>query len=95
MDKFIDLGKGHLIHDMNGFKLTGNDGKKDFELNIDAKNTYGVHIEYEYLGKYGDCVDLNTLYDTLYDYPLIGKFSVTKMSLACEELFKYYKNSSK
>ena|GEM_PF-6454546 len=48
---------------------------------------YSCHIEYEYLGKYGDCVDLNTLKDTWYIYPEDEKFSVTKMALATEELF--------
>ena len=50
---------------------------------------YGVHIEYEYLGKYGDCVDLNTLDNTYYVYPHGEDFAVTKLSLACEEIFKY------
>ncbi len=90
--KFIDLGKGRLIHDMNGFKLTGTYNNEDYEVVLLAKDHYSVHIEYEYLGKHGDCVDLNTLNDTFYVYPLCEKFSVTKMSLACEELYKYLNN---
>ncbi|HPJ21779.1 MAG TPA: hypothetical protein PLH18_05435, partial [Clostridia bacterium] len=49
---------------------------------------YSCHIEYNYLGKHGDCIDLNTLTDTYYIYPKINDFSVTKMALATEELFK-------
>ncbi len=89
-DKFIPVGNGKLIHDMNGFKLTGNYKGQDYEVEIPAKRIYGVHIEYEYLGKYGDCVDLNTLDNTYYVYPHGKNFAVTKFSLATEELFKYY-----
>ena len=91
---FIHLGNGHLIHDMNGFKLTGEYNGKPYEIAIPAKATYGVHIEYEYLGKYGDCVDLNTLDNTYYTYPHGRDFAVTKFSLATEELFKYYAKKS-
>ena len=75
---------------MNGFKLTGEYKGEKYEAFLDAKTHYGVHIEYEYLGKYGDCVDLNTLTDTFYVYPHGKDFAVTKFSLACEELFKFY-----
>ena len=88
MDKFIPIGKGKLIHDLNGFKLTGVYKDKPYELFIPSSSTYGVHIEYEYLGKYGDCVDLNTLDNTYYVYPERKDFSVTKISLATEEIYK-------
>jgi hypothetical protein len=90
-DKFIHLGKGKLIHDMNGFHLEGyyKENNEHYSLDIPALHTYSVHIEYEYLGKYGDCVDLNTLNDTLYVYPECEKFAVTKISLATEELYKF------
>jgi rubredoxin len=91
-DKFIPIGKGHLVHDMNGFTLKGRYKDEDYEVTLLAKDHYSVHIEYEYLGKFGDCVDLNTLNDTFYVYPKCEKFSVTKMSLACEELYKYLNN---
>lgn len=89
-DKFLHLGKGKLIHDINGFHLEGyyKENDEHYSLDIPAKDTYGVHIEYEYLGKYGDCVDLNTLDDTLYVYPECEKFAVTKISLATEEIYK-------
>ncbi len=91
-DAFMHLGKGKLIHDMNGFHLTGyyKENDEHYEVEIPAKDTYGVHIEYEYLGQFGDCVDLNTLQDTLYVYPECEKFAVTKIALAAEELYKHY-----
>ena len=75
---------------MNGFGLTGEYNGEKYDIEIPANKTYGVHIEYEYLGKYGDCVDLNTLDNTYYVYPEGKEFAVIKFSLATEELFKFY-----
>ena len=91
-DKFVPIGNGYLVHDMNGFKLTGEFEGEKYEVVLPAGMHYGVHIEYEYLGKYGDCVDLNTLDNTYYVYPHGEDFAVTKFSLACEEIFKYLHN---
>ena len=86
--KFIYLGEGFMRHDMNGFTVRGTDTDGDiFEMIKPVSSLYSCHIEYEYLGKYGDCVDLNTLDDTWYIYPYNCEFSVTKMALATEELF--------
>ena len=87
-DRFIRLGNGKLIHDENGFRVWGTDSDGDpFEMVKDVLSLYSCHIEYEYLGKYGDCIDLNTLDDTFYIYPHGTDFSVTKMALATEELY--------
>ena len=88
--RYIDIGMATLTHDMNGFTLTGEYQGKPYEVKIDAVSQYSVHIEYEYLGKKGDCVDLNTINDTLYVYPEGTDFAVTKMALATEELYKFY-----
>lgn len=88
-DEFIHIGKGKLVHDLNGFRLTGVYEGEPYELVIPASSTYGVHIEYEYLGQFGDCVDLNTLDNTYYVYPERKDFSVTKISLATEEIYKH------
>ncbi len=86
--KFIRLGEGTLVHDMNGFTVHGTDFDGDrFEMLKPVPSLYSCHIEYEYLGRFGDCVDLNTLEDTWYIYPHDCKFSVTKMALATEELY--------
>lgn len=75
---------------MKGFHLSGNFEGEDYLVELALESTYGVHIEYEYLGKYGDCVDLNTLDNTYYVYPECDRFAVTKLSLATEELYKFY-----
>lgn len=88
-DRYISLGKATLIHNMQGFTLRGNYNGEPYEIKWDPRGLYSCHIEYEYLGKYGDCVDLNTLQDTFYIYPENCDFSVTKISLATEEMWKY------
>ncbi len=86
--KFIPIGKGTMVHDMNGFRVSVTDEDGDVhEMVKEVPSMYSCHIEYEYLFKHGDCVDLNTLQDTWYVYPEGVPFSVTKMALATEELF--------
>ena len=93
--RFIRLGEGTLVHDMTGFTVRGTDADGDpFEMVKPAASLNSCHIEYEYLGKYGDCVDLNTLEDTWYVYPHGEDFSVTKMALATEELYLAWRRAS-
>ncbi len=93
--RYIDIGDSTLTHNMRGFTLTGICEGREYCIRLDARSLYSVHIEYDYLGKKGDCVDLNTINDTFYVYPKGSDFSVTKMSLATEELYKYYRNQEK
>ena len=86
---YVRLGNGTMVHDYNGFRVAGKDEQgRDFSMEIPVPDLYSVHIEYEYLGKYGDCVDLNTIRDTWYVYPHGKDFAITKMALATEELYK-------
>lgn len=84
---FINFGKGTLVHNMNGFQLNGRHRNTPFELIWKPNALYSCHIEYNYRNR-GDCVDLNTNDDTLYIYPQSKRCSVTKISLATEELYK-------
>ena len=92
--KFIRLGEGEMVHDITGFsvRIKSDDGT-EYSITLPVPSLYSCHIEYEYLGKYGDCVDLNTLDDTWYTYPHDCDFSVTKMALATEELYYAYRRS--
>lgn len=85
-DGYIRLGKGKLIHDLNGFRLEG----PNLNLVKEPLSLYGLHIEYNYFGK-GDCIDLSTLEDTYYIYPQTQKNVVTKLHFATEELYKIKK----
>ena len=90
--RFLLLGKGTMVHDMEGFKVVCRDPLgHEHKMEIPVPSAYSCHIEYEYLGKFGDCVDLNTLEDTWYTYPAGKDFSVTKMALATEELYYDYR----
>ena len=62
----------------------------DFEMEKPVPSLYSSHIELNYLGKYGDCVDLNTLEDSWYCYPHDVDFSVVKIALATEELYQHH-----
>jgi len=93
-ERFIRLGDGVLVHDMRGFTVRGVDVDGDpFEMVKPVLSLYSCHIEYDYLGRHGDCVDLNTLTDTWYIYPHGRDFSVTKMALATEELYNAHSRS--
>lgn len=89
---YIELGTGEMVHDMNGFRVTvtGDDGSV-YTMEKTVPSLYSCHVEYEYLFKHGDCVDLNTLDDTWYIYPYDCSFSVTKMAIATEELYYDYR----
>lgn len=92
---YVRLGDGTMVHDAEGFRVWGKDPEgRDFSMQIPAPTQYSLHIEYEYLGKYGDCVDLNTLQDTWYVYPHGKDFAVTKMALATEELYRKYRSDA-
>lgn len=87
---FVHLGKADFVHDMTGFHVHGvrdYDGKP-FDMDIDSAGQYAVHVEYNYrFGYFRDCVDLNTIDDTWYVFPENCEFSLTKISLATEEIF--------
>ncbi|MPM85350.1 hypothetical protein SDC9_132429 [bioreactor metagenome] len=87
---YLDLGEGVLTHDRDGFTVKGNGNYGSFEMKKPVPSLYSCHIEFDYLGKYGDCVDLNTLEDTWYCYPHDCEFSVTKIALATEELYQHH-----
>jgi len=78
--------RAELTHDMDGFRLTGSYKGEPYDIKWPVPSLYSCHIEYNYMGR-GDCIDLNTNEDTLYLFPEEGSFSVTKISLATEELY--------
>ena len=87
---YIPIGEGTLTHNMDGFTVRGTGAYGEFEMEKPVSSLYSCHIELNYLGKYGDCVDLNTLDDTWYCYPYNCEFSVVKIALATEELYQHH-----
>lgn len=85
---YIDLGRGKLRHDADGFVLEGDLAEGRTRLVKPPESMYTAHIEFNYLGTKGDCIDLSTPTDTYYLYPLARKNVVMKLVLAVEELHK-------
>jgi hypothetical protein len=87
-DGFVQMGKGWLRHDMDGIILRGEYLGEKFEVVKTVPSLYSIHIEYNYIDKKMDCIDVSTLDDTYFVYPTTRDASVTKVSLAVEELYK-------
>ncbi len=82
------VGSGRLVHDENGFRLTGCDGKLHYEQG--PLSCYSVYADY-YWYEIGDMVcigDQNVLY---YCFPKGAGDIVAKTRLAAEELYKLKK----
>ena len=82
-----NIGSGHLTHDLNGFHLTGADGKLDYRQSAIFSHTlYSDYYWYEI----GDVIGIG---DNEFSYFCFPKenISVTKARLATEELYKMKK----
>lgn len=82
------VGEGKLIHDSEGFRLTGCDGKLEYSQGPLASHT--LNSDY-YWYEIGDVIcigDKNALY---YCFPQGGGDIVSKARLAAEELYKMKK----
>jgi len=84
---YIRLGEATLTHSLNGFVLEKLENEDKFVLEKSPLSMYAAHIEFDYFGK-GDCIDLSTLEDTFYLFPLTKKNVVTKLQFAVEEIYK-------
>ena len=83
------VGEGHLTHDVNGFTLTGCDGRLHYTQKPQA--CYGLYADY-YWYEIADMVcigDNDTLY---YCFPKEKGDVVAKTRLAAEEMYKLYKS---
>ena len=87
LDGVCMIGEGHLTHDLNGFHLTGGEGKLDYRQSAVASHTlYSDYYWYE-------IADVIGIGDNEYSYFCFPKTptSVTKARLATEELYKMKK----
>ncbi len=85
---FKPLGEVRLTHDYDGFTMKGTIDGKPFEFNRTALSMSSCHIEYDFKGR-GDAIDLCTLSDTYFVFPLTAKNCLTKIHFATEELHDY------
>lgn len=87
---YVHIGRGHLVHNRDGFRLEGDFTSGPLTLLKPPLSMYSCHIEYDYDAR-GDCLDLSTLSDTYYLYPLTLRNCVTKIALATEELYAFHR----
>jgi len=87
--KCIEVGNGHVVHDKNGFTITGEVDGQPFSINKPPQSMYSVHVEYDFLGR-GDAFDIATEKTTYFMYLKTAKNYLTKMHFATEELYDFY-----
>ena len=85
----IPVGNGKVIHDKNGFTITGEINGEPIEIIKPIKSMYSVHIEYDFLGR-GDAFDIATDKTTYFMFLKNAKNYLTKMHFAQEELYDFY-----
>ena len=78
------VGSGRLVHDKNGFTLTGCDGKLRFER--PARQNYSLYADYFWY-ELGDIICIGDRETQYYCFPK-GNIPVAKARLATEELYK-------
>lgn len=85
---FRKIGEVKLTHDENGFVVEGRlDNGEDFSLRRSVQSMYSCHIEYDFHGR-GDGIDLATIRDTYFVFPLTARNVLTKIHFATEELYR-------
>ena len=89
LDGVCSIGKGHLRHDLDGFHLTGADGKLDYRQSpLFSHTLYADYYWYEI----GDVIGIGDNEFSYFCFPGDG-VSVSKARLATEELYKMKKPS--
>ena len=77
-----------MRQDDQGIHIVGKlDDGSDFDLFKPANTTASLHIEYNYK-KRGDAIDIATMEETYFVYPLNNPNVLTKLHFATEALFK-------
>ncbi len=84
------VGKGRLVHDREGFRLTGCDGRLDVTQKPLAH--YSLYADY-YWYELGDVVCIGDTEVHYFCFPP-KEVSVAKIRLAAEELYKLYKTKA-
>ena len=91
LDAVCKIGTGHLVHNENGFRLTGADGQLDYSQSPAFSHTlYSDYYWYEM----GDVIGIGNNEFSYFCLPK-DNVSVTKARLATEELYKMKKRRRK
>ena len=91
--RFYSHGKGRLVHDVDGFRLECNAYGEPTTVVWHGYEIDGVHIEYDYK-KRGDVLDISTYDESYWVYPE-KRDVITKISLATDEIFRYWSERKK
>lgn len=83
--KLYRVGEGRLVHDQNGFHLTGCDGKLDYVQRV--RSCYSLYSDYNWY-EIGDMVCIGNSRVLYYCFPRTKDDVVAKMRLATEELYR-------
>ena len=81
------VGSGHLVHDRQGFRLTGCDGRLEYSQK--PQSCYGLFADY-YWYEIADTICIGDNEHLYYCFPK-GNVPVAKARLAVEEMYKLYK----
>ena len=82
------VGEGHLIHDANGFHLTGCNGELDYTQPPIA--SYTVNADY-YFYEIGDMISIGNKRHLFYCFPKNTQAIFAKAKMAAEELYKIHR----
>lgn len=91
-DAVYRVGEGRLVHNGEGFTLTGCDGRLNYAQNPLA--SYSLYADY-YWYELGDIICIGSKDVLYYCFPKSGSDVVAKTRLAAEELFKLVHNKAK
>ncbi|MBR5251614.1 MAG: 1-acyl-sn-glycerol-3-phosphate acyltransferase [Oscillospiraceae bacterium] len=91
LDGVAMIGKGHLVHNADGFRLTGGDGRLDYSQGPAFSHT--LYADY-YWYEMGDIIGIGDNRFSYFCFPP-EDVSVTKARLATEELYKLKKRRRK
>lgn len=84
------VGEGHLIHNTDGFTLTGCDGQIDYHLK--PQQSYSIYSDF-YWYEIGDMISIGDEKIQYYCFPKNQENVVAKTRLAAEELYKMKKTA--
>lgn len=91
-DCLYQVGEGTLIHSIEGFHLTGCDGKLDYTQEPSA--SYSLYSDF-YWYEIGDVISIGDTRAQYYCFPQIQGDIVAKARLAAEELYKMVKTAGR
>ncbi len=80
-----EVGEGRLVHNLDGFRLTGCNGRLDYSLKPLA--SYSLYSDY-YWYELGDMICIGDTDKLYYCFPKVKGDFVAKARLATEELYK-------